>query len=344
MKELLEASRNERAQYFQEASARSQNIKNPIVIEKDFWVCWILDQIFSNPTLSPHITFKGGTSLSKCYGIIDRFSEDIDLTLAKQYIGITSNNEPTSAATLNQRGKHLEAITNAAKNKITHEVKPLLTEEFRKNIAIYFNDAEWQLETDEADEQSLIFHYPSCFERKPGEYIQTSIKLEFGARGDNSPSETKSISPYIQQLLPEIFTAPKEIKVTSLTIKRTYWEKITLLHAEYHRAPQKSLPGRIFRHYYDVVMLDRSHLTQAALQDITLLNDVVNNKMAYFPSKWASYNTAKIGSLHLYPNKAFIESLKQDYKKMAEMFFGDTPDFNNILSEIKRIEDIINGR
>lgn len=344
MKELLEASQNERGQYFQEAAARSQNIKNPIIIEKDFWVCWVLEQIFSNPILSPHITFKGGTSLSKCYGIIDRFSEDIDLTLAKPYIGITSDNDPISATTLNQRSKRLEELTNAVKDKITQEVKPLLAEGFRKNIANHFNDSEWRLETDEADEQSLIFHYPSCFEKKPDEYVQTSIKLEFGARGDNSPSESKTISTYIQQLLPEIFITSKEIKVTALTAKRTYWEKITLLHAEYHRAPQKSLPGRMFRHYYDIVMLDKHHFTQKALQDIALLNDVVKNKMTYFPSKWANYDTAKIGSLHLYPNVAFLEPLKQDYKKMTEMFFGDTPDFDYILSETQRIEGIINGK
>lgn len=88
MKEILSISHNKRAQLFQEATERSPNIYNPIIIEKDFWVCWALNQIFTSPTLSPHITFKGGTSLSKCYNVIDRFSEDIDLTLSKPYIGI----------------------------------------------------------------------------------------------------------------------------------------------------------------------------------------------------------------------------------------------------------------
>jgi hypothetical protein len=344
MEELLKASQNERTQYFQEATARSQNIKNPIIIEKDFWVCWTLNQIFSNPALSPHITFKGGTSLSKCYGIIDRFSEDVDLTLSKQYIGITDKNDPASITTTNQRSKRLNQLTEKVKKKITNDVKPLLIEEFRKNISIYFSETAWRLETDSADEQSLIFHYPSCFEKKPDEYIQTAIKLEFGARGDNSPSEIKIISPYAQQLLPEIFTTPTEIKVTSLTAKRTYWEKVTLLHAEHHRDSQKNLPNRTFRHYYDITMLDKNNLTQEALQDITLLNDVIKNKAIYFPSKWANYGEAKIGSLRLYPNEVFIESLKQDSQKMAEMFFGEAPVFEKILSEIKRIEGVINGK
>jgi len=165
MKEILSHSNKERAQLFQEAVARSKNITRSIIIEKDFWVCWTLDQIFSNPTLSPHVTFKGGTSLSKCFNIIDRFSEDIDLTLAKTYIGITEKNDPISAETSSQRGKRLEQLSNAVKNKIANDVKPTLIETFKKNLSPYFSDSEWQLSTDKKDEQSLIFHYPTRLEK-----------------------------------------------------------------------------------------------------------------------------------------------------------------------------------
>jgi hypothetical protein len=342
MQELLKANREERAKYFQEATARSENIKNVIIIEKDFWVCWTLDQIFSNPLLSPHVTFKGGTSLSKCYNIIERFSEDIDLTLSKQYIGITAENDPATVTGTNQRGIRLEQLSEKVKNKINNEVKPLLHQEIKKNISIFFPDTEWKLETDEKDEQSLIFHYPSCFEKKSDGYIQSSIKLEFGARADISPCETKTVTTYVQQLLPELFDSPTEIKVTALAAKRTYWEKITLLHAEYHRDPKKPLPGRLFRHYYDIAMLDKNNLTNDALQDTELLSDVVRNKIIYFPSKWANYDEAKIGTLRLYPNDVFIEQLKQDHKNMNEMFFGTAPDFNKTLSAILNIEKTIN--
>lgn len=139
-----------------------------------------------------------------------------------------------------------------------------------------------------------------------------------------------------------MFETPTTIKVSSLTAKRTFWEKVTLLHAEYHRDPKKPLPSRMFRHYYDIVMLDKNNLTQEALRDRALLNDVVKNKVIYFPSKWANYDEAKIGSLHLYPNEVFIEPLKHDSERMVEMFFGEAPDFDNTLNEIKRIENIIN--
>lgn len=342
MKELLESTSIERRQAFEEASARSSTIKNPIIFEKDFWVCWTLGQIFSNRELSPHVIFKGGTSLSKCYNMIERFSEDIDLTLCKKYIGINEDNDPATQSTGKQRKKRLDELSKKVKNKVHDEIKPMLTTDFQNTLSTYFSNTEWSLEPDEEDDQTLIFNYPSCLPKKNDEYIESLIKLEFGARGEICPFESKKITPYYQQLLPELYENVSEINVQALLAKRTYWEKITLLHAEYHRPSDKNLPQRLFRHYYDIVMLDQKNITQEAMQDIRLLEDVVKNKSIYFPSKWANYNEAKIGTLRLYPNEEFIDQLKQDYKKMDDMFFGNPPDFNETLDKIIRIEKTIN--
>lgn len=342
MEELLTATQNERARLFEEAYERSARTKSAIIIEKDFWVCWTLNRIFTNPKLAPHIIFKGGTSLSKCYGMIDRFSEDLDLTLSKTYIGITRESDPITASTSSQRGKRLIELSTTVTTKIINDVKPMLNDDFKLNLSPYFNESEWKLTTDESDAQTLLFHYPSSFDKNPDGYIQRVVKLELGARGDNNPCDTKRITPYAQEYLPELFTNTPEIKVTALTAKRTFWEKVTLLHAEYHRDPQKSLPGRLFRHYYDIVMLDQNNITHAALQDISLLDDVLNNKVIYFPSKWANYDTAKIGSLRLCPNSVFLDSLREDSKQMDEMFFDNMPDFDSIMSKIEDIEKRIN--
>lgn len=342
MRAILESTPKERQQAFEEATARSTTIKNPIIIEKDFWVCWTLNQIFSNTDLSPHVIFKGGTSLSKCYNMIERFSEDIDLTLCKKYIGIDEGNDPAKELSRKQRDKRLEELSVKVRDKVSSEIKPLLITVFKTNLSGYFKDSDWQLTLDEEDDQSLVFHYPSCFPKKTDEYIQSAVKLEFGARGDMSPFEYKKVTPYCQQLVPELYDDASEVIVPTLLAKRTYWEKITLLHAEYHRHPEKKLQHRIFRHYYDIVMLDQRNLTQEAMQDIKLLEDVVKNKSIYFPAKWANYDEAAIGTLHLYPNDVFIDQLKQDHSKMVDMFFGDAPDFNEIMENIKRIEKIVN--
>lgn len=342
MRELLELTSKDRQQIFEEATARSEMIKNPIIIEKDFWVCWTLDQIFSNPDLSSHVIFKGGTSLSKCYKIIDRFSEDIDLTLCKKYININEDNDPAQETSRKQRDKRLNELSHKVKEKISGEIKSLLTNSFNSGLAEYFKENDWYLELDKSDAQSLIFHYPSCFSKKTSEYIQSAVKLEFGARGNINPFETKKITPYCQQLLPELYNNPQEIPVSALLAKRTYWEKVTLLHAEYHRLPDDTVPHRLFRHYYDIVMLDKSGLTQDALQDIGLLADVVKNKSIYFPTKRANYEEAVVGTLRLYPNEGFINQLKQDHSKMIDMFFGEAPKFEDIMENVKRIEQIIN--
>jgi len=91
-------------------------------------------------------------------------------------------------------------------------------------------------------------------------------------------------------------------------------------------------------------MLDKNNLTYDAMQDSALLSDVVQNKVIYFPSKWANYDEAKIGTLRIYPNEVFIEQLKQDHRNMSEMFFGNAPDFNDTLSAIQIIERIINKK
>jgi hypothetical protein len=345
MKELLELSKEERAQYFNEATARSEKIKNPIVIEKDFWVCWTLDKIF-NSELAPHVIFKGGTSLSKCYEVIDRFSEDIDLTLSKDYIGITDDIDPANATGRNQRDKRSAQFNKQYEEKIYNVIHPLLLEVFKKELSTNFGESEWSLEPEKDSQGNLYlkFTYPNTLERVTEGYIQSNVKLEFGARGDINPCEKKIITPYIKNILTGVFDSPMQTTVNSLIVKRTYWEKATLLHAEHYRDIKKIIKPRLFRHYYDIVMLDQNGLTKDAIEDAGLLADVVKNKSIYFEDKKAKYDEAIIGSMKLYPNEAFIDQLRQDHKDMTIMFFGDMPDFDKTMQKIKDIETIINQK
>ncbi|OGT62796.1 MAG: hypothetical protein A3E85_03030 [Gammaproteobacteria bacterium RIFCSPHIGHO2_12_FULL_45_12] len=344
MKELLELSKAERTQYFIEAIARSEKIKNPIVIEKDFWVCWTLDQIFKSES-APYVIFKGGTSLSKCYEMIDRFSEDIDLTLAKEYIGITEDIDPANATGRNQRDKRSAQFNMLYEDKIYNVIHPLLLKGFKQELSDNFNESEWSLapEKDGRGNLYLKFIYPSALERVTEGYIQSNVKLEFGARGDINPFEEKIITPYVKNILTDVFDSTMATAVNSLIVKRTYWEKATLLHAEHYRDPNKKIKPRLFRHYYDIVMLDQNGLTKDAVEDVGLLADVVKNKSIYFEDKKAKYDEAVIGSLRLSPNEAFIEQLRQDHKDMAVMFFGDAPDFDEIMQKTKAIEGKINN-
>lgn len=345
MKGLLEVSKEDREQYFNEAALRSDKIKNPIVIEKDFWVCWALERLFSSD-FSPHVIFKGGTSLSKCYNMIERFSEDIDLTLSKEYIGITSANDPAMVEGRNQRDKRSKQLTQLYEDKIYNVIHPVLIEEFKKHLSPYFSETDWQLGPEKDDQGNLYlkFNYPNTLQKVTEDYIQSAVKLEFGARGDISPSEQKIITPYVKEIIPAISTTEMKCSIPTLIAKRTFWEKVTLLHAEHYRDVNKPVKPRMFRHYYDIVMLDQHDITTDATQDTGLLVDVVKNKSTYFPDKKAKYEEAKIGTLRLYPNEASIERLRLDYKSMTIMFFGDPPNFDEILQKVKVIEGKINGK
>ena len=131
--------------------------------------------------------------------------------------------------------------------------------------------------------------------------------------------------------------------VTALLAKRTFWEKATILHAEYHRAPEKPFPGRYSRHYYDLAMLAQSPIGEMALADLELLAQVVRHKMAFYPAAWAQYPLAVPGSLKLMPRDDRMGALQSDYRSMAVMIFGNPPSLESILNTLAELEQKVNS-
>jgi hypothetical protein len=125
-------------------------------------------------------------------------------------------------------------------------------------------------------------------------------------------------------------------------IKRTFWEKATILHAEYHRPPEKPLPDRYSRHYYDVAMLAEGTIRSEALGDMTLLAQVVRHKETFYPSGWAHYDLARPGSLRLMPPETRVAALERDYRNMNVMVFGEPPAFEKIMETLAALEEEIN--
>jgi hypothetical protein len=130
--------------------------------------------------------------------------------------------------------------------------------------------------------------------------------------------------------------------VRTLNAERTFWEKATLLHAEYHRSPSSPMKERLSRHYYDVHCLAQGEIGRSALQQMDLLQAVVKHKMLFFTSAWAHYQTAIAGTLRLFPPGHRYEELQRDYSAMGEMFFGEPPPFEKILETLGSLEESIN--
>lgn len=132
------------------------------------------------------------------------------------------------------------------------------------------------------------------------------------------------------------------VSVKALLAKRTFWEKATILHAEYHRPAEKALPDRYSRHYYDVAMMGGGKIKDEALADKELLVQVVKHKETFYAAGWARYDLARPGTLRLVPPGSRIEALEQDYKKMGVMIFGEQPPFGWILERLGALEKELN--
>lgn len=336
---------DDRAALFGESGA-ARGVANSI-IEKDFWVCWTLKRLFGlQQKGAATLVFKGGTSLSKAFGAIRRFSEDIDLSFNRANLGYTGDRDPEKEGISRKTAAQLiEDLVADVEKHIAEKLLPAL----RAAVVLQLGEptaGEWSLEIDTSDAQTVNFHYPTALPAAEYEgmaYITPRVKLELGARGDPWPSEEKIIRPYVAEDYPDFFEDP-DAAVTVLSARRTFWEKATALHAEAHR-PARSTPPQYFsRHYYDLAMLLDTDEGKAAATDFDLLEAVAKHKATFFRSGWASYDTARPGTLRLIPGEVRTKDLRADYRAMAPMMFDEKPpSFDDILAKIEKLQETINS-
>lgn len=318
----------DRATYFTEAAARMG--LPPYVIEKDFWVCWTLKRLFSLKSLKENLLFKGGTSLSKAYRLIHRFSEDIDISIRRDSLGFGGENDPANPKLSNRaRTRQVDALADAAKLQIFEKVSPDLNEMIR-NQGLKENCTLTKDDTD-PDQQSLAFAYPRTeLTRDATAYLRPSVKIEFGARSDHWPAEIKEVQPYLAEAIPDAMQqSMTEVKV--MDVRRTFWEKATILHQLAHLPTDKPFPMRYSRHYCDVAEMVTSKVAAGAANDEELLKAVVDHKQTFYRSAWATYSTAKRGTLRLHPPAERVADLSKDLESMREMFFDGPPELNQVL-------------
>ncbi len=320
MKKVAQLSERERKELFNE-TANAMGV-TAAAAEKDFWICWVLLHLFEDDVLSCYLRFKGGTSLSKCYNAIERFSEDIDLIL--DWTQLTEE-DPTGTRSKTKQNKLNQSINEQAQHYIADTLLPRLRELMADTC---------ELTIDTEDPHTLNITYPKAFE---SEYLRPQVRLEIGPLASMFPMEWCEVKPYAAQYFSDVFEHPV-ISLPTILVARTFWEKLTILHAEAHRPADKMLPGRYARHYYDVYKLVESGLSQRALETPDLLSEVVAFKQKFYPSGWASYGTATLASLVLLPSEHHRAALEADYDQMQEMLFGDKPTFNKMIESLAKLE------
>ena len=313
-----------------------------VIVEKDFWVCWTLKELFALPTMGEHLIFKGGTSLSKVFKIIERFSEDIDVSIDRGFLGFGGTNEPEAGASNKEKQRRIEALKAACQKKIAEELLPALEAAIKAKVG---RAEKWSLRSDDEDpdQQTLLFEYPTSFAAEATGYIRRLVKIEMGARADHWPSETKTITPYVAEQFPQGFKSPS-CTVKVLSAERTFWEKATILHAEFHRPADKPMPERFSRHYCDFHELVRKGVAKSATAKPELLARVAQHKSLFFKTSWARYGEAMKGSLRIAPPEERVKALRDDYAKMQQMFFGEPPEFDNIITLLNQWEREFNQK
>lgn len=338
---FLALPEQDRRDLFEAAAGRLDTL--PGYVEKDFWVCFVLDALFNRlPDGHPKLLFKGGTSLSKAFGLIRRFSEDIDLVVYRDDLGFEGDHDPTVPGELsNKKRKALfEKLIAACSGYVLGGLKDALTTVIDERV----KGCQVSPDEGDGDQQTLLIEYPALYPGRDVDYVRSRVKIEAGARSALEPSLTGAVTPYIQDELSD-----RSFKVGGLRVidpARTYWEKLLILHGLHcgYRDARR-LPvdrDRLSRHYYDVAMITATKTGKAALSNRSLLDAVREHNLIAFRQAWKKFEEAVVGSVKLVPQPALRRELERDYEAMQNMILGDAPDFGWIIEQLEQAEAEIN--
>lgn len=341
--EVLRADEETRAGLFTTTAQRLGS--TPQNVEKDFWVCWTLDALFNGLSAGgPRLLFKGGTSLSKGFGLINRFSEDIDVTVFRDDIGEGTSIEELEALSGKKRNLKLDAIKDAC----TAYIQGPLQEDLRRLVGQIAERTglslkEFKVLPDEDDGQTLLLWYPTAM--PTDDYVRPAVKIESGAKSALDPNSPHILRPYVHDDLPGLDLSIANI--VTVDPERTFWDKVVILHglrSWYERRGELRGGGqRVSRHYYDIHKLVASEAGRRAIDDTVLGVDCVAHARMFFNRP--DYNLAKAErpTFALAPIDGMIDALRRDYQAMSAMIFGKAPDFDAVLKSASDLETKLNG-
>ncbi|CCV16419.1 nucleotidyl transferase AbiEii/AbiGii toxin family protein [Mesorhizobium sp. STM 4661] len=339
-RQIIAASPRDRLDLF---LATANRIGAPVGnVEKDFWVCWTLNALYhERPAGEPRLLFKGGTSLSKGYDLIKRFSEDIDITVFRDDLEEPASVEELEALSNKKRRAKLDAIRDACRAYITGPLNAFLATQLAD-----VTDGAGRVEIDDADPdgQTLLLWYPEV-EPRDGAYVRPAIRLESGAKSALDPHGPLTITPYVAGDAAGVDLAVQD--VTTIDATRTFWDKVTIAHGLrrwYERRGELRQAGqRVSRHYYDLHCLMQSETGKAALADLDLGADCVRHARMFFDRPDYDLASAVPGSFAIEPVPGMVDALARDYANTTAMIFGAAPSFDDIMGSAGQIEKSLNG-
>jgi hypothetical protein len=330
MKVIATLPKDDRRALFSETGVRLG--LPPFHVEKDFWVCWALSVLFGDSRAARHLAFRGGTSLAKCWGLIDRFSEDIDLSMARAWFTEVQNpGEP--GISKSEREKRLKSLREECRTVVADVLAPMLAEA----ISSLPEPASIEIEPLEKarDPFCIHIHYPGSGLAAPAFYHRASVKIELSGRAEGTPVQTRPLISYASKEFPAI-DPDGAIALPCVLPERTFWEKAALLHEQNTRPVGKPPAPRQARHLYDLCKLWES--VGSSTQLWMLFPEVIAHRKAFFDYTWVNYTALAPSSLKLIPPEAALQEWQADYIAMQSMFHSKPLEFQELLETLKKIE------
>lgn len=304
------------------------------VVEKDWWVCMILRAIFQSQ-YSSSIIFKGGTSLSKAYSLINRFSEDIDLIIDRELLGFGELKSKSQIKKLRKTSGGF--IINEFREELIAQLKLL-------NIDCSQYEIKYNAQVDDTSDPNILEIYYHSIVPNKNVYIHQRVLLEIGARSLIEPMEVKEISSLIDAQYASLDFSDLPFDVQVVIPTRTCIEKILLLHEEFSKPINKIRTDRLTRHFYDLDKLMASIYGTMALNDHHLFEVIVEHRKTITPLRDMDYSNHVKGKLRIFPPIEVIVLWEKDYKIMQDnMIIGSSLSWEDLLVRIKEIERLFNG-
>jgi predicted nucleotidyltransferase component of viral defense system len=305
----------------------------PPSVEKDVWVTAVLRALFALP-YAEHLSFKGGTSLSKCYNLIERFSEDIDIAVYRDYLGYGGKLSKTQI-----NDKLRRAACSFVREILQLDVAKQLE---NQGISLDLFSVKVNITpVTTTDPEIIEVHYKSRYNEL--NYLKPVVKIEVSGRSMNEPLRKVALQSFIDKEFPDASFADSAFDTNSVVPERTFLEKICLLHEEFAKPQEFMRSERMSRHLYDLVKLNDAGIAENALKHKDLYNSIVEHRRVFVSLKGFDYDTLAPKTVKIVPPESIINLWKVDYETMQEtMIYGNSLPFNKLIDKIKQLNEKIN--
>lgn len=303
------------------------------IIEKDWWVTTVLRALFSLP-YAQHASFKGGTSLSKCWNLIRRMSEDVDITIDREFLGFGGQLSKTQIS---------DRLRRTACSFVREKLQFDLAAQLKKDG---INPADFNVSVNitpitTTDPETIEVEYKPAVDANP--YIHTKVIIEVSGRSMSEPVAVVPLRSYIDEVYPDAPFSEPAFEVRAVVPQRTFLEKLFLLHEEFSKEQENIRVNRMSRHLYDICQIADTPIAEEALSDKDLYLSVIDHRRTFIGLKGFNYDMLLPQSLRIIPPETVRESWKLDYRAMQEtMIYEESPSFERLIAKLVALNRRIN--